>query len=291
MHHLMYRQSKARGDILPPQYYRTAMRQIEKSDCYDHHPPCHVKQATPCPRNSSQVHQPPTINETIHCYSCPLFRSQDPWVKMNNIEPDPGAQHHKICCHNRHESSCAHLQPRARSPESSEDEEYHYYTGNYHTQGIHPNERQHHPPTVNHFHPKGPNDIIDRTHRHAAQPERGTFARATVCKSHEDRCSSKIKAVRFEEDESMPEYADTHNSNCPIHHTPSPVEDRHHSNCNSRQHQSQSLESRTYRQTSIFYGFDRLKVSKNFNCFNPRTYSDNIAMHRNQRRTIHLIPL
>lgn len=44
------------------------------------------------------------------------------------------------------------------------------------------------------------------------------------------------------------------------------------------------------RQTSIFYGFDRLKASKNFNCFNPRTYSDNIAMHRNQRRTIHLIP-
>lgn len=89
--------------------------------------------------------------------------------------------------------------------------------------------------------------MIHRVHRHAAPPERGTFARATVCKSHEDGYDSRTKVVRFEEDETMPEYAETHNSNCPTHHTQSSVEDRHHSNCNSRQHQSQPRESRTYR--------------------------------------------
>lgn len=244
----MYRQSKTRRDMLPRQYHRTAMRQVEKDDCYDHHPLCHVQQATPCSRDSSHAYQPTAMNETIHCYFCPLFRSQDPCLRMHNIESDPRVQRHTICCYNRHESQCAHLQPRARSPESSEDEGRHYYTGNYHTQGIHSNERQRDPPTVNRFHPKSPNDMIDHIHRHAAPPERGTFARATVRKSHEDGCGSKIKAVRFEEDDSMSEHVETsHHSNCPIHHTPSDLEDRHHSNCNSRQHQSQSRESRTYR--------------------------------------------
>ncbi|KAJ5530810.1 hypothetical protein N7527_004203 [Penicillium freii] len=168
-------------------------------------------------------------------------------LRRYNIEPDPRVQRHKICCHSRHESRCAHLQPGDRSSESSEDEDHHYYTGNYHTQGIQSNERQRDLPTVNHLHPKSPNGMIDRAHRHAAPPERGTFARATVCKSHEDGCGTKIKAVRFEEDGSMPEYAENHHSQCPIHRTSSAAEDRHRSNCNSRQHQSQSRESRTYR--------------------------------------------
>ncbi|KAJ5425881.1 hypothetical protein N7465_000951 [Penicillium sp. CMV-2018d] len=245
--HHMYRQSKAREDILHPQYHPKAMRQTEKGGCYDHHPLCHVHQVTPCSRDSSHVHQPPTINETIHSYYCPLFRSQDPYLKMYNIEPDPRVQRHKICCHNRHESQCAHLQHRDRSSESSEDEEHHYYTGHYHTQGIQSNERQRDPSTVNHVYPKSPNDMIDRSHRHAAPPERGNFARATVCNSHEDGCGSKIKAVRFEEDDSMPEYAENHHSQCPIHRTSSAAEDRHHSNRNFQQHQSQSRESRTYR--------------------------------------------
>lgn len=80
--HNMYRQRKEKRDILPPQDHRTAMRQIEKSDSYDHHPLCHAHQATPYSRDSSHVHQPSTINETIHCYSCPLFRSQDHRPKM-----------------------------------------------------------------------------------------------------------------------------------------------------------------------------------------------------------------
>lgn len=89
--------------------------------------------------------------------------------------------------------------------------------------------------------------MTNRVHRYAASPERGTFARATVCKSHEDGCGSKTKAVRFEKDDSMPENAETHYSNCPIHGTLSAMEDRHHPIYNSRQHQSQSRESRTYR--------------------------------------------
>ena len=84
--------------------------------------------------------------------------------------------------------------------------------------------------------------MFDHVHHHAATPPQSTCARATVCKSHDDRCGSNMKAVRFEDDRPK-----THHSDCPIHGTSSHEEDRYNSYRKSRQHQSQCRESITYR--------------------------------------------
>ncbi|CAG8909999.1 unnamed protein product [Penicillium egyptiacum] len=261
MHHHLYRQSKARRDILLPQYHHI-LRQPE-ADRHDHHNLCHVQQDMHCSRDNLHLHlnnsesdtielqpyrlrQAPSAKETVHCYFCPHFRGQEPCLKMNNIESDPRV-HHKTCYHNRDKSRSIQLPPRSRSSDSSEDEQYRYDTGHHPVQGIHSNERQRHPPPAKHFHPKSSNDLFDRVHRHAEPPARSTSARATVYKSHEKGCGSNIKAVRFEEDGKTPEYGETHRSNCPLYHTPSHLEDQYYSRRNSHQNEPQSRESRTYR--------------------------------------------
>ncbi|KAJ5372466.1 hypothetical protein N7517_004472 [Penicillium concentricum] len=257
----MYQQSKARRDILSPQYHRPEVRQ--KTDGHDHHHLCHVQQLTRYSRDNHlhlienrsdtiepqlyNLQQAPRPKETVHCYFCPHFRGQDPNLKMNNVEFNLRVHRHKICYHNRYETQYIHHQPRIRPPKWNENEEHNYHIGHYYTQEIHSNEQQDHAPTVKHFHEKGSNDPFDRVHHNAAPPDQGTCAGITMCKSHEDGCGSNIKAVRFEEDARMPEYTETRDSNCPIHRTPPLVEDQCYSRRNPRHRQTQSRESRTYR--------------------------------------------
>ncbi|KAJ5816523.1 hypothetical protein N7447_008756 [Penicillium robsamsonii] len=108
-------------------------------------------------------------------------------LSRKNVESNLHIPHHKVCCHNQHESQCIQHKPRLRSPESSEYEEHNYHTGHYHTQAIHSNEQQHHAPAVKHFHPKGSNDPFDGIHHHAAPPDRGTGAGVTVYDSKPPR--------------------------------------------------------------------------------------------------------
>ncbi|KAJ6178747.1 hypothetical protein N7519_009208 [Penicillium mononematosum] len=177
----------------------------------------------------------------------PQYVSLDLYWVANNSESDTRAQHHKTCYHHRHERQPIHLPPQSRSPDSSEDTQYRHNAGHYHVKGIHSNERRNNQFPVKHFQPETSNDLFDRIHRHAAPPEQSDLSRVTGYKSHEEGCGSSIKAVRFKEDGKVPEYAETHHSNCHLHHTPAPLEDGYHSNRNSHPNQSQSRESRTYR--------------------------------------------
>ncbi|OQE24225.1 hypothetical protein PENFLA_c010G00667 [Penicillium flavigenum] len=164
---------------------------------------------------------------------------------QNNSESDTRAQHHKTCYHHRHEGQSIYLPPR--SPDSSEDTQYSHNAGYHPVQGIHSNERRNNQNSVKHSDPETSNDLFDRIHRHTAPPERSDSSRATGYKSHEERCGSSIKAVRFKEDDKVSEHSKTHHTNCPLHHTPSPVEDGYYSHRNSHQKQSQSRELRTYK--------------------------------------------
>ncbi|CAG7937770.1 unnamed protein product [Penicillium nalgiovense] len=242
MHHI-YRETKARRDILLP-HHRTPRQDVDR---YDHHDLRHVQQDTPCLRDNPHLHQAQSTRETVHCFFCPHFQGQEPYLNMNNSESDPRAQHHKTCHHHRHERQPIHLPPRSQSPDSSEDKRYRYHTGHYSTQGVHSNERRNNQLPVKEFHPRTSNDLFDRIHRHATPPEQSDSSRATGYKSHEEGCGSSIKAVRFKDDDKTSGYAETHHPNCPLYHTPSPLEDGYQPHRNAHPNQSQSRESRTYR--------------------------------------------